>query len=84
MMERSQRKNTEPMFPLHSRVIMVLGCRPFQKDGSINPEIRARVGKGVEVYQRGFGNKIIFSGINQNICIRKCTAVVTLYWMSEK
>lgn len=50
------------MSPPFSRVIIVLGCRPFQKDGSINLEIQARVGKGVELYQRGFGDKIMFSG----------------------
>lgn len=62
MMDNGRRKNPK-MIPLHqSRAIIVLGCRPFQDDGSINVEIQARVGKGVEVYQRGFGDKIIFSG----------------------
>ena len=44
------------------KVIVVLGCKPYQKDGSISPELKSRVGKGVELYQRGFGEKIIFTG----------------------
>ena len=42
--------------------IIVLGCRPYNDDGAVRQELKARVGKGVELYQRGFGGVLIFTG----------------------
>lgn len=57
--QKSGQKNGEKR---ESCAIVVLGCRPYEKDGSVNPELRARVGKGIELYQREFGDLLVFSG----------------------
>lgn len=44
--------------------IVVIGCKPYARDGSVSAELSARVGKGVELYQRDFGELILFSGGN--------------------
>lgn len=46
----------------HHVAIVVLGCRPYVKDTVVSPELQARVGKGIELYQRGFGDLLLFTG----------------------
>lgn len=48
--------------PGHHIAIIVLGCKPYIKGKEISPELKSRVGKGVELYQRDFGDFLLFSG----------------------
>ena len=48
--------------PAHHIAIIVLGCKPYIKGKEISPELQARVGKGGELYQRDFGDFLLFTG----------------------
>jgi len=48
--------------PGHHIAIIVLGCKPYIHSKTISPELQARVGKGVELYQRDFGDFLLFTG----------------------
>lgn len=43
-------------------IIIVLGCSPYVSEGVLNPELSSRVGRAVELFQRGFGDAILFTG----------------------
>ncbi len=47
--------------PIQADAILVLGCAANQ-DGSPSPLLRSRVEKGVELWHRGYANRLIFTG----------------------
>lgn len=60
---RAKSASRLPRFdPAHHIAIIVLGCKPYIKGKDISPELQARVGKGVELYQRDFGDFLLFTG----------------------
>lgn len=62
MARRDGKKHELPRAAARGIAAVVLGCRPYLNDGSVNPELSLRVGKAIELYQRGFVDILLFSG----------------------
>ena len=59
--------------------ILVLGCGVYA-DGSPTPMLRDRLARGVELYQAGWGDRLLLSGDNRSVYYNE---LATMYQVSR-